>query len=69
MWWVAINILAVLGLSSAISPNGSEVVAAALVFDIPVMIDVSLIWFVIPATAIMLVMLAIRYQRGSKQQS
>jgi cation:H+ antiporter len=37
------NILAVLGLSSAISPNGVGVAASALKFDIPAMIIVSLL--------------------------
>ena len=35
------NILAVLGLSSAVAPDGIEVVRSALVFDIPVMIAVA----------------------------
>ena len=37
------NILAVLGLSSAVSTSGIQVAPAALVFDIPVMIGVALI--------------------------
>lgn len=36
------NILAVLGLSAAVSPNGIEVPAAAIRFDIPVMIAVAI---------------------------
>lgn len=110
------NILAVLGLSSAVSTSGIEVAPAALVFDIPVMIGVALIclpvfftgyrisrwngalflfyycaytaylvmnsmghdslqtfsmamlWFVIPATVIMLVTLALRYRRIAQRR-
>ena len=106
------NLLAVLGLSGIVSPDGVQVADAALVFDIPVMIGVALIclpifftgylisrfsgalflfyyvaytlyllmaaqqheslqtfgmamiWFVIPATVIMLLTMAWRYQRS-----
>lgn len=106
------NILAVLGVSSAVSPAGIAVPAAALMFDIPVMIGVALaclpifftgylitrwngalflfyyvaytaylimaaiqhdalatfgaamLWFVLPLTAITLVVFAIRYHRN-----
>ena len=106
------NLLAVLGLSSIVSPDGVQVADAALVFDIPVMIGVALIclpifftgylisrfsgalflfyyvaytlyllmaaqqhenlqtfgmamiWFVIPATVIMLLTMAWRYHRS-----
>lgn len=109
------NILAVLGLSSIVSPAGLPVSATALVFDIPVMIGVALIclpifftgyiisrwngllflfyyaaytaylvlaaidhdrqdtfgtamlWFVIPATTLMLVTLAVRHQLGRRK--
>ena len=37
------NLLAVLGLSSIVSPDGVKVADAALVFDIPVMVGVALI--------------------------
>ncbi|MDP2284445.1 MAG: calcium/sodium antiporter [Pseudohongiella sp.] len=108
------NLLAVLGLSSLIAPDGVTVADAALVFDIPVMIGVALIclpifftgylisrfsgglflfyyiaytayllmaaqqhenlhtfglamvWFVIPATVVMLLTMAWRYQRSCK---
>jgi len=36
------NILAVLGISSMVSPNGIEVVKSVLVFDIPIMIAVAI---------------------------
>ncbi len=106
------NLLAVLGLSSIVAPDGVQVADAALAFDIPVMVGVALIclpifftgflisrlngalflfyyvaytayllmaaqqheslqtfsaamvWFVMPATVIMLVTLAWRYQRS-----
>jgi len=108
------NLLAVLGLSSIVAPDGVQVADAALVFDIPGMVGVALIslpifftgylisrfsgalflfyyvaytayllmaaqqhdslqtfglamiWFVIPATVIMLLTMAWRYQRGRK---
>jgi cation:H+ antiporter len=108
------NLLAVLGLSSIVAPDGVQVADAALAFDIPVMVGVALIclpifftgflisrlngalflfyyvaytayllmaaqqheslqtfgtamvWFVMPATVIMLVTLAWRYQRSRK---
>lgn len=111
------NLMAVLGLSSIVSPDGVQVADAALVFDIPVMIGVALIclpifftgylisrfngalflfyyaaytlyllmaaqqhenlqtfgqamiWFVIPATVIMLLTMAWRYQRGRRKSS
>lgn len=109
------NLLAVLGLSSIVAPDGVQVADAALVFDIPVMVGVALIclpifftgylisrfsgalflfyyiaytayllmaaqqheslqtfgtamvWFVMPATVIMLVTMAWRYQRSCKK--
>jgi cation:H+ antiporter len=109
------NLLAVLGLSSIVAPDGVQVADAALAFDIPVMVGVALIclpifftgylisrmngalflfyyvaytayllmaaqqheslqtfgtamvWFVMPATVIMLVTMAWRYQRGRKK--
>jgi len=108
------NLLAVLGLSSIVAPDGVQVADAALAFDIPVMVGVALIclpifftgylisrfsgalflfyyvaytayllmaaqqheslqtfgtamvWFVMPATVIMLLTMAWRYQRGRK---
>ncbi|MDO9519306.1 MAG: calcium/sodium antiporter [Pseudohongiella sp.] len=111
------NLLAVLGLSSIVAPDGVQVADAALVFDIPVMIGVALIclpifftgylisrtsgvlflfyyvaytiyllmaaqqhenlhtfgtamvWFVMPATLIMLFTMAWRYQRSRKTPS
>jgi len=109
------NLLAVLGLSSIVAPDGIQVADAALVFDIPVMVGVALIclpifftgylisrfsgalflfyyvayttyllmaeqqhdslqtfgtamiWFVMPATVIMLLTMAWRYQRSRKK--
>jgi cation:H+ antiporter len=111
------NLLAVLGLSSIVAPDGVQVADAALVFDIPVMIGVALIclpifftgylisrfsgalflfyyiaytiyllmaaqqhenlhtfgtamvWFVMPATVIMLLTMAWRYQRSRNTPS